>query len=96
MVTLFRTGILVALGLSWKAKEAIDDLVKKGKENPSDLAQRVRDLADAAERNGKEFQEKFSRLCEEGMKRVKLPTRADIERLEREISALAARLEPRR
>jgi polyhydroxyalkanoate synthesis regulator phasin len=96
MVRLLRTGVLIALGLSWKTKETLDELVKKGEENPSEAAKRMRDLADAAERNGKEIQERLLRLWEEGMKRVSLPTRADIERLDREIAALAARLDQRR
>jgi hypothetical protein len=53
MVKLFRTGVLVALGLSWKTKEIIDDLAKKGEENPSDLAKRLRELAESTEKSGK-------------------------------------------
>jgi polyhydroxyalkanoate synthesis regulator phasin len=96
MVRLLRTGVLIALGLSWKTKETLEELVKKGEENPSESAKRIRDLAGAAERNGKEIQERLLRLWEGGMKRVKLPTQADIERLDREIAALAARLDQRR
>jgi len=96
MVKLLKTGILVGLGLSWKAKEFVDDLVKKGEENPSEMAKKIRELAEATERSGKEMKEKLSGLCGELIKRVKSPSQEDIQRLEKEIAALAARLGPRR
>lgn len=96
MMGLLRTGVLMTLGLSWKAKAIVEDLVKKGEENPSEIAKRLRELTDSADRGSKEVQEKLRRLCEEVRKRIKLPTKEDIERLDKEIADLAARINPKR
>jgi|SRR5579863_918606 len=96
MIKLLKTGILIGLGLSWKAKEYVDELVKKGQQDPSETAKRLRDWVEATERGGKEVREKLSGLCAGMAKKVKFATQQDLERLEREIAALAAQVNPRR
>lgn len=89
-------GVLIGLGLSWKGKEWVDELVRKGEENPSELAKRIRGLAKKVEEEGSKLEGRVGRLCEDTLKRVKVPTRADFERLEREVADLASRLKPSR
>lgn len=92
MLTLLRKAALIGLGLTEQAKEMVELLAKKGEENQSEEAQRIRAFFDSAEKGGREINQKAEDLYQRLAGKIKVPTHADIERLEKELADLAAQL----
>jgi polyhydroxyalkanoate synthesis regulator phasin len=91
MFTLLRKAALVGLGFSERAKELVEELAKRGEENQSEEARRIKAFFESAEKGGHELNQKVEDLCKKVSDRVKFPTQADIERLEKELAEMAAR-----
>ena len=92
MFTLLKKAALVGLGFSERAKELVEEMAKKGEENQSEEAQRIKAFFESAEKGGRELNQKVEDLCKKVSGRVKFPTQADIDRLEKELAEMAARL----
>ncbi len=92
MFTLLKKAALIGIGFSERAKELVEELAKKGEENQSEEARRIKAFFESAEKGEHELNQKVEDLCKKISSRVKLPTQADLERFEKELAELAARL----
>jgi polyhydroxyalkanoate synthesis regulator phasin len=90
MFTTLRKAALIGLALTERAKEVADELAKKGEASQSEEARRVRAFFESAEKGGHEFNQKMSDLGKRIAGNVRFPSRADIDRLEKELADLAA------
>ncbi|HZR46516.1 MAG TPA: hypothetical protein VFA47_07425 [Candidatus Manganitrophaceae bacterium] len=92
MFSILKKAALVGIGFSERAKELVEELAKKGEENQSAEAVRIKAFFDSAEKGERELNQKVEELCKKVGDKIKFPTQADIERLEKELTELAARL----
>jgi polyhydroxyalkanoate synthesis regulator phasin len=92
MFTLLKKAALVGLGFSERAKEIVEELAKRGEENQSEEALKIKSFFESAEKGERELNLKVEDLCKKISSRVKFPTQADLERFEKELGDLAARL----
>jgi polyhydroxyalkanoate synthesis regulator phasin len=92
MFSILKKAALVGIGFSERAKELVEELAKKGEENQSNEALKIKAFLDSAEKGGRELNQKVEDLCKKVSDKIKFPTQADIERLEKELAELAARL----
>lgn len=92
MFSIFKKAALVGIGFSERAKELVEELAKKGEENQSSEALKIKAFLDSAEKGERELNQKIEEICKKVADKIKFPTQADIERLEKELSELAARL----
>lgn len=90
MFTMLKKAALVGLGLTEQAKETVSALAKKGEENQSEEAVRLKALFESAEKGERECSQKLDDLCQRIAGGVKLPMRADIDRLKKEVADLTA------
>ncbi len=89
MFTLLKKAALVGLGVTERAKEVLDDLSKKGEENQSDGANKLKSFLESGERIEAECNQKIEDVCKRVTRSVRIPNRADIERLEKGLADLA-------
>lgn len=92
MLTLLKKAAMVGLGFSERAREIVEELAKRGEENQSDEARRIKAFFDSAEKGGRELNQKLEDLCQKISGKIPFPTQSEIERLEKELADLAARL----
>ncbi|MFY9269136.1 MAG: hypothetical protein WAO55_05225 [Candidatus Manganitrophaceae bacterium] len=90
MLTTLKKAALVGLGFAERAKELVDELAKRGEASQSEEARRVRSFFETAEKGGKEFGQKCSDVGKRIAGTIRIPSRADIERLEKELADLTA------
>lgn len=90
MLTVFRKAALIGLALTERAKEVADDLAKKGEESQSEEARRIKAFFESAQKGEQELNQKMSDLGKKISESIRFPSRADIDRLEKELSDLAA------
>ena len=88
-MTLLKKAILVGLGATEQAKEMIDDLSKKGELNQSGGAQRMKSMLDLGERVERECSQKMGDVLKRVAESVRIPSMADIERLEKGLASLS-------
>lgn len=86
----FKTACLVTAGLELQVREAVQDLVRKGEANDSAYARTVRKWQQRLETVQKELREEERALAQRLCSRASIPTRADIERLDKKLDNLAA------
>lgn len=94
-MTLFealRKALLAGFGVQEKVKELIDELVEKGELSKSEGAKLVKEWSDKAEKSTSEMNKTFSDIVKVTMEKMHLPTREDIERLDRKVQTLSARI----
>lgn len=87
---LLKTTCLMTAGLESQLRETIQDLVRKGEANDSAYARTVRKWQQRLETVQKELREEERELTQRLCSRVSIPTRADIDRLDRKLDNLAA------
>lgn len=90
MFTTLRKAALIGLALTERAKEVADELVKKGEESQSEEAKRLKSFFESAEKGEHELNQKISDLGKRISDNIRFPSRADIDRLEKELADLAA------
>ena len=92
MKDLIKKGLALGLGLAAVSKEQIekfvDEMVKKGEVSATDSKDLIRDLVEKGETEKKEFNARIREQIEKIMKDLNIPTKADIERLEKRIQEL--------
>jgi polyhydroxyalkanoate synthesis regulator phasin len=92
MVKLMKKMVLAGLGAEAKAREAWEDLVRRGEENQKDFAKKVKDRFASMEKDLKELEKKERDLIEKVMAKLPIATKADLDRLEKKIQELSAKL----
>ncbi|MBI3804872.1 MAG: hypothetical protein HY282_14035 [Nitrospirae bacterium] len=90
MFTTLRKAALVGLGLTERAKELCEELARKGEANQSDEAQRLKSFFESAEKGEHELNQKLSDLGKRIAGNIRFPSRADLDRMEKELADLAA------
>ncbi|MBI3609188.1 MAG: hypothetical protein HY204_00600 [Nitrospirae bacterium] len=92
MVKLMKKVVLAGLGAEAKARETWEDLVRRGEENQKDYAKKVKDRVALLEKDLKELEKKERDLIERVMAKLPIATKADLDRLEKKIQELSAKL----
>ncbi len=86
MMTLLKQATRVGLGVARRAQEVCDRLAQEGDAHPGDGAKKIRAFVETAEKSGAEFFQKVDDL--KRRLHCHIPTRDDLDRLERKIDAL--------
>ena len=74
-----------------KAEQIFDDYVSRGKLEKDSRTGFVKAMMDAADKNRAELEKLIGRQVKETMENLNLPTREDIQRLEKKIDELSSR-----
>ena len=93
MFTLIKKAVLAGLGVGAQGREKFEDLVRHGEQNQTETAQAIKKLLTEAEKTAKKFEKKGVEFADRFLSKMPLPTRSDIERLEKRIQDLASRID---
>lgn len=92
MKDLIRKGLALGLGLAVVSREQIekfvDEMVKKGEVTSTESKDLIRELVEKGEAEKKEMNSRIHDQLEKLLKEFNIPTKADLERLEKRISDL--------
>lgn len=87
-----KKAMLAGLGAQEKAKEFVDELVKAGELSKSEGATLVKEWASKAEESTKDIDLKIKDAIGGAFEKLNIPTRDDLEKLEKKIQGISARL----
>ena len=85
-------ALMAGLGVPEKMKEMVDDLVKKGELSESDGAKLVKEWTDKAGKTGEDVSKNITSFIDKTLEKMNIPTREEVEKLEKKITALSARV----
>ena len=92
MKDLINKGLALGLGLAVYSKEQIekvvDDLVKKGEVSGAESKDLIKELLEKGAAEKKEMNARIHEQVEKLLKDLNIPTKADLERLEKRIQEL--------
>lgn len=89
---ILKKTMLAGLGAQEKVKEFIEELVKAGELSKGEAASLVKEWAQKAEESTKDIDKKIKDAVASAFERLHIPTRDDIERLEKKVQNISARL----
>lgn len=89
---IIKKAMLAGLGAQEKAKEFVDELVKAGELSKSDASSLVKEWVSKAEDSRKEFDHKIKDAMAASLEKLNIPTRDDIEKMEKKLQNISARL----
>jgi poly(hydroxyalkanoate) granule-associated protein len=87
-----RRAMLAGFGVQERVKEFIDELVKKGELSESQGAKLVKEWTERAEKSTAELNKTLTELVEKTLQRMNLPTKAEMEKLNKKLQNLSQRL----
>jgi len=87
-----RNALLAGLGVQEKVNEFVNELVKKGELSESQGAKLVREWTEKADKSTEQVSKSLSDVISKTMEKMTLPSRDDIEKLNRKIQALSVRV----
>lgn len=87
-----RNAIMAGFGVQEKVKEFIDELVKKGELSESQGAKLVKEWTDKADKSTSELSKGMSELVSKTLEKMNIPTKDDMEKLNKKIQSLSARV----
>lgn len=87
-----RNALLAGFGVQEKIKESIDELVKKGELSETQGAKLVKEWSEKAEKSSDELTKSISDVLAKTLEKMNLPTKENIEDLNKKIKALSARV----
>ncbi len=87
-----KRALLAGLGAQEKAKEFVDELVKAGELSKGDGASLVKEWVSKAEESRKDLDAKIKDAMAAAMEKLNIPTRDDIEKMEKKLQNISARL----
>lgn len=87
-----RNAILAGFGVQEKVREFIDELVKKGELSESQGAKLVKEWTEKADKSTAELSKTISDLVSKTLEKMNIPTRDEIEKLNKKIQSLSARI----
>lgn len=85
-------AFMAGLGVPEKMKEIVDELVKKGELSESQGAKLVKEWSDKASKTGDDISKNITDLINKALEKMNIPTRSEVEKLERKVTALSARV----
>ncbi len=89
---IIKKAMLAGLGAQERAKEFVDELVKKGELSQSDGASLVKEWTSKAEESRKDIDQKVKDTIAAALEKLNIPTRDDLAGLEKKLQGLSARL----
>jgi polyhydroxyalkanoate synthesis regulator phasin len=89
---IIKKAMLVGLGAQEKAKEFVEELVKAGELSKSEGASLVKEWVSKAEESTKDMDHKIKDAMTATFEKLNIPTRADIEKVEKKLQNISARL----
>ena len=93
MITeLVRKTLLAGIGIEEKFEEMVTTFVKKGELSQSQGAKLVREWTDIAEKSTSELNRSVGELVEKALQKMNLPTRDDVQAINRKIQSLTLRV----
>lgn len=87
-----RNALLAGFGMQQKVKEFIDELVKKGELSESQGAKLIKEWSEKAGKSTEGFTKNLSEILTKTLEKMNLPTKDDIEKLNKKIQALSNRV----
>lgn len=87
-----RNALLAGFGVQEKVAEFVNDLVKKGELSESQGAKLVKEWTDKADKNTEQLGKGLSELVNKAVEKMTAPRNDDIEKLNKKIQALSARI----
>ncbi|VAX33919.1 hypothetical protein MNBD_NITROSPIRAE03-955 [hydrothermal vent metagenome] len=87
-----RNALLAGFGVQEKIKESIDELVKKGELSETQGAKLVKEWSEKAEKGSDELTRSVSDVLAKTLEKMNLPTKENIEDLNKKIKALSTRV----
>lgn len=87
-----RNAMLAGFGIQEKVKEFIDELVKKGELSESQGAKLLKEWTEKAGKTSDQLSKNISELVTKALEKMNLPTKDDIEKLNKEIQSLSDRI----
>ncbi len=87
-----RKALLAGVGVQEKVKEFIDELIKKGELSEAEGAKLIKEWTEKAEKSTEGLRQSITGLINSTLEKMKLPTREEVERLEKKIDRLSERL----
>jgi len=85
-------AVLAGLGITEKLKELTDELVKKGELSELQGAKLVKEWSDKASKTGEDISKSIADLADKTLEKMNIPSRDEVEKLEKKITALSARV----
>lgn len=89
---MLRRAMLAGVGAQEKVKGFVDELVKKGELSKSDGAKLVKEWTERADKSTADLGKSASELVEKTLAKMNLPTKTEIERLDKKLKTLSGRL----
>ena len=87
-----KKAMLAGLGAQEKARELVEELVKAGELSKSEASTLVKEWASKAEEGTKDMDLKIKDTIAGAFEKLNIPTRDDLEKMEKKIQGIAARL----
>ena len=87
-----RNALLAGLGVQEKVKEFVDELVKKGELSDSQGAKLIKEMAEKADKGTEDLSKTFSELITKTLDKMNLPTRDDLEKINKKLNSLSAKI----
>ena len=85
-------ALMLGIGIPEKLKELVDDLVEKGELSESQGARLVKECSEKIGRSGEELNSNISELINKALERMNIPTKEDMEKIQKKLTALSARV----
>ncbi len=89
---LIRNALFAGIGVQERVKEFLDELVKKGQLSESQGAKLLKEWSERAEKTSEEITNTISDIVTRTLEKMNLPTREDVEELNKKIKTLSARI----
>jgi polyhydroxyalkanoate synthesis regulator phasin len=89
---LIRNAMLAGFGMQEMVKKFIDNLIKKGELSESQGAKLLKEWTEEAGKTSEQLTKNISEIITRTLNRMNLPTKDDIEKLNKEIRLLSNRL----
>jgi polyhydroxyalkanoate synthesis regulator phasin len=85
-------ALMVGIGVPEKVKELVDELVKKGELSKSQGAKIVKECSEKVTKSGEEVSKSISDLINKSLEKMNIPTKDEVEKLQKKITALSTRV----
>jgi polyhydroxyalkanoate synthesis regulator phasin len=89
---LIRNAMLAGFGMQEMVKKFIDNLIKKGELSESQGAKLLKEWTEEAGKTSEQLTKNISEIITKTLNKMNLPTKDDIEKLNKEIRSLSNRL----
>jgi polyhydroxyalkanoate synthesis regulator phasin len=94
-MTIFETirkMMMAGFGAQEKFTELVDELIKKGELSKSQGAKLTKEWTDKAEKGTSDMDKSLADLVHRALERMNIPTKDDLKKIDRKISALSTRV----